>query len=499
VDKSGNTLYCFMNADGAQSPTLYVQPGDQLILTVKNLLPPSSSTAMKSMPEMVLTGPPSSACGATTMTASSVNVHYHGANVPPTCHQDEVIFTMINSGQTFTYNLYFPKNEPPGLYWYHPHIHGIAEASVLGGASGAIIVQGIQNVNPAVAGLAQRILVVRDNPVPGSPRPGGPVPSKDLSLNYIPVPYPNYPPVQIPMKPSEKQFWRVLNASADTILDLQVLFNGAAQTLEVVALDGVPTFSQDGSAKGKSILQTDVLIPPAGRAEFIVTAPASAAQSAILMTKSIDTGPYGDHDIQRPLAAIQLSDSAPRPPVNVPVTSAASVRPPSRFAGLATAAPTAQRTLYFSENGADFYITVDGQKPTLFSPNNPPAIVTTQGAVEDWVIQNRSLGTHAFHIHQLHFLLLAVNGTPVKNGQFFDTIQIPYWSGTGPYPSVKVRMDFRGPTVGDFVYHCHILSHEDLGMMAIIRVNPATGAEADAVQPSAAATPVPGLDRRTKP
>jgi FtsP/CotA-like multicopper oxidase with cupredoxin domain len=52
--------------------------------------------------------------------------------------------------------------EPPGLYWYHPHIHGIAEAAVLGGASGAIVVDGIQNIEPAVSGLRQRILMIRD-------------------------------------------------------------------------------------------------------------------------------------------------------------------------------------------------------------------------------------------------------------------------------------------------------------------------------------------------
>jgi FtsP/CotA-like multicopper oxidase with cupredoxin domain len=53
-----------------------------------------------------------------------------------------------------------------------------------------------------------------------------------------------------------------------------------------------------------------------------------------------------------------------------------------------------------------------------------------------------------------------------------DTMQVPAWSGTGPYPSATVRMDFRGPDIGDFVYHCHIMAHEDLGMMAIIRVLP---------------------------
>ena len=137
-----------------------------------------------------------------------------------------------------------------------------------------------------------------------------------------------------------------------------------------------------------------------------------------------------------------------------------------RFAELDRERPTAQRTLYFSEVISDpsdpnsptnFFITVDGHTPVLFSPDNPPAIVTTQGAVEDWTIENRSMENHEFHIHQIHFMLLEQNGVAVNNGQFLDMIQVPYWSGTGPYPSVKVRMDFRGPLVGDFVYHCHIL------------------------------------------
>ena len=123
-----------------------------------------------------------------------------------------------------------------------------------------------------------------------------------------------------------------------------------------------------------------------------------------------------------------------------------------------------------------FYITVAGQTPRPYSPDAPPAITTTQGSTEDWVIENRSNENHEFHIHQIHFLLMERNGKPVgaKQAQILDTVDLPYWSGTGPYPSIKVRMDFRGPDIGDFVYHCHILDHEDGGMMAIIRVLPRT-------------------------
>src|SRR5580704_8252651 len=192
VDADGNTLYCFMNSDGAQSPTLHVHPGDRLMIDFKNGLPSSTpSTSMHRMRGMIMTSSPSNTCGAVVMNNSSFNIHYQGTNTSPTCHQDEVITTLVNAGQSFQYDVHFPRDEPPGLYWYHPHVHGISEAAVQGGASGAIIVEGIENVNPIVAGLPQQLLIIRDNPVPGNPTPGGNIPSWDLSLNYIPVAYPN--------------------------------------------------------------------------------------------------------------------------------------------------------------------------------------------------------------------------------------------------------------------------------------------------------------------
>src|SRR5215467_4508620 len=165
-------------------------------------------------------GSASTVCGAPDMTSSSVNVHYHGTNVSPTCHSDEVIRTIVNSGQTFTYNIAFPTDEPPGLYWYHPHVHGIAEVAVQGGASGVIIVDGIENVQPAVANLPERVLVVRDQIVAGNLTPGGPVPAWDLTLNYVPIAYPALTPAVIRMQNGAREFWRVSNSSADTILDL---------------------------------------------------------------------------------------------------------------------------------------------------------------------------------------------------------------------------------------------------------------------------------------
>jgi FtsP/CotA-like multicopper oxidase with cupredoxin domain len=122
-----------------------------------------------------------------------------------------------------------------------------------------------------------------------------------------------------------------------------------------------------------------------------------------------------------------------------------------------------------------FYLTVDGQAPAPFDPSSPlPNIVARSGDVEDWVIENRSKELHAFHIHQTHFLLLEWNGLPVNEPFLRDTVNVDYWrEKMTTYPSIKVRIDFREPSiVGTFAYHCHLLEHQDNGMMGIIRVEP---------------------------
>ena len=148
---------------------------------------------------------------------------------------------------------------------------------------------------------------------------------------------------------------------------------------------------------------------------------------------------------------------------------------------------TANRKLYFSEfigadktgpsGGAKFFITVVGQLPRTYDPNEPPAVITHPGAVEDWTIENRSQEVHEFHIHQIHFQVIAIDGKPVppKKRQWYDTYQVGYYDGVSKkYPSITVRMDFRGAVAGEFVYHCHILDHEDGGMMANIELTPET-------------------------
>ena len=503
-EPDGSVRYCYLMGDGTQSPTLRLHPGDLLILDLKNELSDLSPGAAAPQHSHHHANVQADPCTSGTMSLISTNLHFHGLTVPPVCHQDDVLKTSIQPGQPFEYRFKIPDDEPPGLYWYHPHIHGFSTAQVLGGASGALIIEGLERATPAVAGLPERVLIIRDQDLlnPGAPpaksepvvpkmfidRDGDSAnngtgfgkPAKDLSLNFVPIPYPDYPPATLPMKPNEQQLWRVLNASAVTYLNLAVLFNRTPQKLGVAAIDGVP-LSENGNPANAVLWPDHIGLPPGARAEFIVKGPPTDVP-ALFVTRTVDTGQGGENDPNRALASIVASADAPEPQASLPASHEALPARPLPWIG--DVSPVRVRKLYFSEklqdpnnpnSATDFYLTVDGRVPAAFDPaSTEPNIVVRQGDVEDWIIENRSTELHAFHIHQIHFLLLDWSGVPIDEPFLRDTVNVPYYNGRMlQYPSIRLRMDFRDPdTVGTFVYHCHLLEHEDGGMMGTIRVDP---------------------------
>jgi FtsP/CotA-like multicopper oxidase with cupredoxin domain len=517
ANPDGSIRFCFTDGEGRESPNLRVHPGDLVVLHLKNALKDLGSGASLTPVNAhahthAAGGRGGDPCAGGEMSAVSTNLHFHGLTIPPVCHQDEVLKTAVQPGDApFEYRFRIPDDEPPGLYWYHPHIHGFSKVPILGGASGALIVEGLERAKKAAAGLPERVFIIRDqdlmhpNAPPSKSEPVVPKflidrdgdaantgtgfgkPAKDLSINYVPVPYPDYPPAVIQMRPGERQLWRVLNASAITYLNLAVLFNKVPQAMELVAMDGVPM--THGDPTGEAVdAQTHMGLPPGARAEFVVTGPPEG-QTGLLVTRTVDTGPGGENDPNRALATIVASPAAPEPrarlgPGSVPEDSPRPLPPRSQM-WLGNVTPVRMRRLYFSEklaipddptSAVEFYLTVDEEEPKMFDMSSGiPNILAQQGTVEDWIIENRSNELHAFHIHQLHFLLLDYNGVPVNEDFLRDTVNVPYFTGrTLAYPSIRVRLDFRDPnTVGTFVYHCHLLEHEDKGMMGSIRVDPA--------------------------
>ena len=512
VESDGRTRYCFTDGEGHQSPNLRVQPGDTVVLHLKNEM--TAATESKTKPAHAMPMPiptPSGSAGACTPTAAmnplSTNLHFHGLTVPPVCHQDDVLKTSLQPGDPpFIYRFRIPDDEPPGLYWYHPHIHGFSKQQVLGGASGALIVEGIERARKETAGLPERVFLIRDEDLmhpdapPSKLEPvlpkflvdhdgdsanngtGFGKPAKDLSINYVPVPYPDYPPAMIQMKPGERQLWRVLNASAITYLNLEVLYDRKPQPLNLVAMDGYPIGYGVPSVDASPDTQTHLGIPPGARVEFIVQGPVEG-QPALLVTRTVDTGPGGENDTNRMLARIVATPNAPEPGSHL--STSPQPLPLAKQTWLGSVTPVRVRHLYLSEKLSDpndptsaveFYLTEEGQTPKMFDMNaTGPNMVAQQGTVEDWIIENRSQELHAFHIHQLHFLLLEYMGRPVQEDFLRDTVNVPYENGHGlSYPSIRVRVDFRDlNTIGIFPYHCHLLEHEDKGMMGTIQVVPA--------------------------
>jgi FtsP/CotA-like multicopper oxidase with cupredoxin domain len=293
---------CYVYEAGSASveaPTLRLDPGDWLELTLTDRLtyvrphapvPPSSPA-------------PHDPCAGGTIATTSTNIDFHGLNIPADCHQGEVSATTIeNTDPAFGYRFQVPADNPPGMYWYHPHLLGSETLQLNGGASGVVIVSGMEKAKPDVAGLPERILVVRQQfEEPDSWPPG----EYRLSLNFQPAAFPQLPSPVIRMKPGAREFWRVANATSQVFLALQVQFGNAAQQVRLVALDGVPLpRSRD--------LKT-IELPPGGRAEFTVTGPPSG-QAARLLQTEFETGRTGLESPAQELARIVAVDDALEPP-----------------------------------------------------------------------------------------------------------------------------------------------------------------------------------------
>jgi FtsP/CotA-like multicopper oxidase with cupredoxin domain len=129
TDVNGAMRYCYLTPDGSESPTLRLGAGDLLILNLKNDLKDPEHAAGPTNHHHSVAEKSTNPCASASMAITSTNLHFHGLTVPAICHQDDVLKTSLQPGDPpFEYRFYIPANEPPGLYWYHPHIHGFAKS-----------------------------------------------------------------------------------------------------------------------------------------------------------------------------------------------------------------------------------------------------------------------------------------------------------------------------------------------------------------------------------
>jgi FtsP/CotA-like multicopper oxidase with cupredoxin domain len=324
--------------------------------------------------------------------------------------------------------------------------------------SGAIVIEGMERYVPELRSLREQVLVVRGESIERRPDAAAflrRVEAQALSCGsehdemdrVFTVNGEVRPTIHI--NPGERQFWRIVNASADRYIDLQL----DGQKFEVVALDGMPLAYHD--PKNPKEIVEHALVPPAGRLEAIVTGSAAGAH-ATLRTDCVDTGPDGDPNPAMVLADIRPGSSAPlvKQEVHRHLT-------PPEYQHIDLRAFEASQPDFFvafTEDKNGFYI--NGQK---YVPESAPMTHARVGTYQHWRILNKTRELHPMHIHQVHFLVFAENGAPLQHPVWLDTVNVP----TGG--SVDAVMDFTNPVItGMSLFHCHLLNHEDKGMMAKI-------------------------------
>ncbi|WP_401000656.1 multicopper oxidase family protein [Agromyces sp. GXQ0307] len=400
---------------GMPGPTLRVRPGDRMSVRYRNDL------------------------GATT------NLHTHGLEVSPEGDSDNV-FVMIPAGGTFDYSYELGDDHPPGVFWYHPHHHGTTADQLFAGLYGAIIVEDAEPIDVA----RERVLVIADIAFDANGDVAAPT-RVDRMLGRegdLVLVNGQLLPTMVAAR-GERERWRIVNACTSRYLRLRL----DGQRMQLLGID---------AGRFREAREVDeIVLLPGNRADVLVEA---TAGEAVLQTLPFDRGSMGM--MGAPRSATTGADLARFVVSGDGAASAAPLPAPSAaLRDLRDEEVTGRRTLTLAMGGMGggmgqgMGFTIDGR---TFAEGRTD-IEQPAGTIEEWTIENTSTMDHPFHLHVWPMQLVEVDGRPVDGVDRRDVVPVPAGG------RVVVRIAFEGIT-GRTVYHCHILDHEDLGMMGAIRV-----------------------------
>ncbi len=506
-------------------PTLVAQPGTMLSVNVVNKLPPNPSVVVPQgavcVPNattrhmMTAAGSqPAVAAPAKSGTRSAMqidlmnnpnnfnttNLHVHGIQTTPHLYNpigtSNALSQMIaiEPGQSFTYTLPVPANQPGGLYWYHPHHHGSTDVQVSGGMAGLIIVPGPIDQVPEIAAARDLHMAIQtlnvnqsaSNPnlynleyVAYAPPPLGYQPGANFMMTTVngqgvnwanntvntsgnvPGAYTNFPPPVYTMQPGEVVRLRILNGSNFMYYPL-VLPN---MNVYIIAQDGVnypaPVLLNQANTTMVTPANlfdgTTIEFPPGSRVELLIQAPQTpgtynltAVATTNVSFQNFPAFTFAQFVVSGTPLDMAIPATLPLPSREYPLIAASDVQ--------------ARHSVTFSEGPApqilfDFGFFINGQ---LFDET---AIDTyaSLGTAAEWTVSNTSSEFHPFHMHVNSVQVVAINGAPLATPLVRDTMTVPPQVGNTP-GSVTLRIRF-DQFAGKTVYHCHILPHEDTGMM----------------------------------
>jgi suppressor of ftsI len=366
------------------------------------------------------------------------NLHYHGLSVSPQGRSDNV-FVHVHPGHEFEYEVRIPDHgrQGPGLFWYHPHAHGVVAKQMLGGMSGALVIDGSERLFPILRDLPERFFLIKhaelgeDNEI--------------ISINGQ-----LNPMAQI--RPGEMQFWRIANIGATLFINMRI----AGMALYVVATDGHPL--------SRPHKMTEFFLGPGQRIDAIAIGPPSGEYA-------MGTIAFQNQAWKKPDPAQQLATivSAGSPATRTDIESEIlrqRVQGERWITEVRRASIGRRRTLDYSRTPDRHTFMINGR---VMDEDRVDETVKL-GDTEEWTVVNTDQQYHSFHIHQTAFLVTEINGVPQDEDSLRDTFSVPPATDAGP-GILKAVIPFTDPViVGRFVYHCHAVDHEDKGMMGIVEV-----------------------------
>lgn len=368
----------------------------------------------------------------------TTTVHWHGLHIP--AGADGSPLNPVAPGGDFNYTFKIPVGTA-GTYWYHPHPDMTTTEQVARGLYGALIVR--PAVDP-LAGIPERLLILSDNRFTADGSVDFPEHMSQAAItdeengregNVLFVNGQAAPTLSI--KPGEVQRWRVINSSAARIYRL--------------AMPGrkLTHVGSDGGLFEKPREEDDILVANSERVEILVR---GGEPGSHVMFQTLPYDRYDPHtrptDWNQPRDLLTLQTSKD-PPASAPAIPA-SLR---AVAPIDTKTVAARRSIVFSQG------LINGKAMDM----NHVDVTVRIGTTEIWTVENVVTMDHPFHLHGFRFQVIDRDGVPEPYVNWKDSVNVPKHS------RVRVAVKFED-FPGKWMFHCHILNHEDMGMMGILLV-----------------------------
>ncbi|MBV8155774.1 MAG: multicopper oxidase domain-containing protein [Candidatus Eremiobacteraeota bacterium] len=557
--------YCYRYSVGRTvytgSPVIVVTPGERFDLRIandisgqspgefvaSNALPPCEPMPMPHAETVQYVGYLNHSIDDMWMPKLAVdtNIHLHGFQGPAIA-ENIFLSTLSTAMRACEYHIDVPRSQPPGTYFYHPHVHGGSGEQIAGGLAGTWIVEpDAPQIAPSadhlvyiaynwpakvdyqympdytalyVAGMTHEAALKNAVPVKYDPFDppawplGFPLQAAGLTMDPLAcdginteaiVTVDGYAvPATVTVPGGQDQLLRIVNGTSDSPKMLELRDeSGNKLPMHVAEIDANP-FSGDAAHPLARYLAVDkLMVSSANRSDVLVDVP--PGRTYTLWSTHYCEGAMAFLQLPHPLlhiAGTAAEGAAPASigsqPVNVADTPAA------KLVAYVRAHPGSirKRAITFTEyllpaHGKHVpvhssYFVTDTTDPNFhehaYYPEFPVGsavpkradITVKRGSIEEWYLFNATMESHTFHIHQMSFVQIdgGPAGQPVTIDDMFDPVGTLLPNPKDPqYPLVKpslvrVLMDFRHAPRGTFVFHCHMLFHEDRGMMGIIRV-----------------------------